>query len=86
MADKRSKQAPLAGEPGAEDGPKFEGVDQQAHATKEAVEKDRQSADAVVKPGVPPDPGMEEDYAKRSGEIPSQEPGNSKKHDMPEAT
>ncbi len=86
MADNKSKQAPMAGEPGAEDGPKFEGVNPRAHATKEAVEKNQRSVDAVVKPGVPPDPGIEEDYGARSGEIPSQEPGNPKKNDTPEAT
>ena len=86
VADDKSKQAPLAGEPGAEDGPRFEGVNPRARATKEAVEKDGRSADAVVKPGVPPDPGMEEDYGARAGEIPSQEPGNPKKDDIPEST
>lgn len=66
--------------------PQFEEANPRAHATNEAVRKNQTSMDAVVKPGAPPDPGMEEDYGARSGEIPSQEPGNPKKNDIPDAT
>jgi hypothetical protein len=55
-------------------------VGSRQHVREEAVEKDRASMDAVVgNPGAPPDPGMEEDYGARSGEVPSQEPGNPAK-------
>ena len=67
--------------------PEFEPASSRANATREAIEKNQRSVDAVVKPGTPPpDPGVEEDYGKRSGEIPSQEPGNPKKDDVPDAT
>ena len=49
------------------------------HVRQEAVRKDQRSVDEVMKPGPPPGPGLEEDYGKRSGEIPSQEPGNPKR-------
>jgi hypothetical protein len=54
-------------------------VGSREYARREAVRKDQRSVDEVMKPGPPPDPGLEEDYGKRSGEIPSEEPGNPKR-------
>jgi hypothetical protein len=54
-------------------------VGSREHARREAVRKDQRSVEEVMRPGPPPDPGLEEDYGKRSGEVPSEEPGNPKR-------
>lgn len=68
-----SRQTPPIGRPGSRD-----------HASKEAIGKNQESIDAAMNEPIPPDPGLQGDYGKRSGELPSQEPGNPKKDDVPD--
>jgi hypothetical protein len=84
MREDEAKRSPQALDDEALKGPKFEGANPRAGATKEAVDKDRQSMDAVMNNEIPPDPGLQGDYGKRAGEVPSQEPGNPKKDDVPD--
>ncbi len=79
MRENEAKRRPHA-DAGLRDEPvRHEEVGPREHATEEAVRKDQQSMEEVMKPGSPPDPGIEEDYGKRSGEVPSEEPGNKAK-------
>lgn len=66
------------------DRPKTDDPGPRANATKEAVDKDQQAMGAVMNDPIPPDPGLQGDYGKRSGEVPSQEPGNPKKDEVPD--
>jgi len=79
MREGEAKRSPAGGEAKGQP-PEQAEVGSRQHVREEAVRKDQQAMDAVVsKPGAPPDPGMEEDYGARSGEVPSQEPGNPEK-------
>lgn len=86
MRKDEAKGAPLEGGGMVGQAERQEEVGSRDHLRKEAVRKDQESAEAVLKPGPPPDPGIEEDYGKRAGEVPSQEPGNPKAGEGPEAT
>lgn len=72
VADASQQTAPV-GQPGPRDAVK-----------KEAIGKDQEAMDAVMNDPIPPDPGLQGDYGKRSGEVPSQEPGNPKKDEVPD--
>jgi hypothetical protein len=79
MRENEAKRPPQA-DAGVRDEPvRQERTGSREHATREAVRKDQRSVAEMMKPGAPPDPGMEEDYGKRSGEVPSEEPGNRAK-------
>ncbi len=84
MREDEAKRSPQALDDEALKGPKFGGVNPRAGAAKEAIDKNQQSVDAVMDDEIPPDPGLQGDYGKRSGEVPSQEPGNPKKDDVPD--
>ena len=86
MREDEAKRSPQALDDEALKGPKTEGVNPRAGATKEAVQKDKQSMDAVMNDKIPPDPGIQEDYGAASGSVPSQEPGNPKKDQDPRPT
>ncbi len=74
MGQGQTERRPEAG--GGPEGGKAE-VGSRQHLRQEAVEKNQASVDAIVQnPGAPPDPGMQEDYGLRSGDVPSEEPGN----------
>ena len=87
MRKDEAKGAPLAGGGMVGQAERKEQVGSREHVRQEAVEKDQQAAEALLNnPGAPPDPGVEEDYAKRAGEVPSQEPGNPQAGKGPDAT
>lgn len=76
MRENEAKRPPQA-DAGVRDEPvRQERIGPREHATEEAARKDQRSVEEMMRPGPPPDPGLEEDYGKRSGEVPSQEPGN----------
>jgi hypothetical protein len=79
MRKSEARRPPLAQGPTTGEPTKEGQVGSRNNVRQEAVRKDQRSVDEVMKPGPPPDPGLEEDYGKRSGEIPSQEPGNPKR-------
>jgi hypothetical protein len=79
MRENEAKRPPQADAGVQDEQVRQEGTGSRDHATREAVRKDQQSVEEMMKPGAPPDPGMEEDYGKRSGEVPSEEPGNRAK-------
>ncbi len=77
MGQGQTERRPEAG--GGPEGGKAE-VGSRQYVRQEAVEKNQASVDAIVQnPGAPPDPGMQEDYGLRSGDVPSEEPGNPEK-------
>jgi hypothetical protein len=55
---------------------RHEGLGSRQQGPREAARKDERAAQEVLRPGPPPAPGIEEDYGARSGEVPSEEPGN----------
>jgi hypothetical protein len=55
------------------------GTGSREHARREAVDKNQDGAEQIMQPGPTPPPGVEEDYGKRAGEVPSEEPGNREK-------
>jgi hypothetical protein len=79
MRENEAKRPPQADAGVRDEAVRQERSGPREHATREAVRKDQQSVEEMMKPGAPPDPGMEEDYGKRSGEVPSEEPGNRAK-------
>ena len=84
MREDEAKRPPRAVDEGALDKPKVGGPGPRDAATREAIDKNQQSMDAVMNDKIPPDPGLQGDYGKRAGEVPSQEPGNPKKDDVPD--
>jgi hypothetical protein len=86
MREDEAKRPPRAVDEGAFDKPKVGSPGPRDAATREAIDKNQQSMDAVINNKIPPDPGIQEDYGAASGSVPSQEPGNPKKDQDPRPT
>ncbi len=79
MRENEAKRPPHA-DTGVRDEPvRHEKIGPREHATREAVGKDQRSVEELMKAGARPAPGIDEDYGKRSGQVPSEEPGNRAK-------
>jgi len=76
MREQDAKRAPGAVTDRRAEDERHEGLDLRQQGPREAARKDERSVADVLRPGAPPAPGLEEDYGARSGEVPSEEPGN----------
>ena len=76
MREQDTKRSPGAVTERHAENERHESLGSRQHGTREAALKDERAMKEVLRPGPSPDPGIEEDYGARSGEVPSEEPGN----------
>ena len=86
MREQDAKRAPGAVADRRAENERHEGLGSRQQGPREAARKDQQAAEDVLRPGPTPDPGIEEDYGARSGEVPSEEPGNPRQTDRDRPT